>query len=114
MNTKSTTVPADDVEVPILAGNPAIELGKVFATLGALACLGKNGVDPLRLVLSHQRCQWGTLDQDDVAANIRAVKDGGRIFSSYVIDGDKVWVITEAVDDLGSRNSTTLLLPSEY
>jgi hypothetical protein len=49
-----------------------------------------------------------------VAANQSALKDGSRIFSSYIIGDDKVWVITEAVNEDGSRNSTTVLLPSEY
>ena len=114
MDTKSTAAPPEAAEVLILADKPRIELGKIVATHGALALLGKHSVDPLHLVLWHQQGQWGDLDQDVVAANNRALKDGGRIFTSYINGGEKVWVITEAVDEDGSRSSTTILLPSEY
>ena len=41
---------------------------------------------------------------------MRAVAEGGRVFSCFSIGPDtKVWVITEA-----DRSVTTLLLPSEY
>jgi hypothetical protein len=114
MNTKSTAAPPEEAKVRILVGIPKLELGKIVATPGALACLGKHGVDPLHLVLWHQQGQWGALDREDVAANQSALKDGSRIFSSYIIGGEKVWIITEAVDEDGSRNSTAILLPSEY
>lgn len=114
MDTKSTAASPEDAEVLILTGDPRPELGKIVATPSALALLGNHGVDPMHIVRWHQQGQWGALDKEDVAANQSALKDGSRIFSSYIIGGEKVWVITEAVDEDDSRNSTAILLPSEY
>jgi len=56
--------------------------------------------------------------KQDAASNERAVKDGGRILSSYAMDPVKpsegfgentLWIITES-----DRSVTTFLLPSEY
>jgi hypothetical protein len=41
--------------------------------------------------------------------NDQAVKNGGRVLSSYDLRGDKLWIITEA-----DRSVTTLLTPEEY
>ena len=47
--------------------------------------------------------------------NDQALEDGSRLLSSYrTTKGDKIWIITEAVDDDGRRAATTLLLPDEY
>ncbi len=60
------------------------------------------------LVREHVRVR------DDEWAIVRALVDGGRIFSSYLLDnGRKIWVITEAEDE-GKRASTCLLEPDEY
>ena len=114
MNTNSIAPPAQDAAVLVLTGAPSFELGKIVATPGALAFLGRHGVDPKHIARWHEQCQWGSLDKDDVAANHSALKDGSRIFSCYDIGGDKVWVITEAIGEDGSRSCTTLLLASEY
>jgi hypothetical protein len=52
---------------------------------------------------------WGDLDSNDLDANEDALHTEARIFSAYIIQGVKFWVITEA-----DRSSTTILLPSEY
>ena len=52
---------------------------------------------------------WGDLDTDDLDANEDALHTDARIFSVYIIQDTKFWVITEA-----DRSSTTILLPSEY
>jgi hypothetical protein len=42
--------------------------------------------------------------------NLRAVREGRRVFSAYELrDGTRIWIITEA-----DRSVTTLLLPAEY
>jgi len=47
---------------------------------------------------------------EDQEANDKAVLNGTRILSAYVIGTYvKIWVITEA-----DRSATTLLLPDEY
>jgi hypothetical protein len=85
-------------------------LGRLMATPGALAALEASGDNPLAVVTRHVCLEPGALDPEDQAANRRAVARGGRILSAYcLIDGTKVWVITEA-----DRSSTTILLPDEY
>lgn len=84
--------------------------GQVVATPGALALLVNARLSPADLLRRHLCGDWGDLDPEDWAANDRAWKqDDGRILSSYVVPGGKVWVITE-----WDRSVTTLLLPEEY
>lgn len=75
---------------------------------------------PLSLLRRHLVLDPGTLDRHDQKVNRDALKDGSRIFSSYLVGptdpetgdvskGEKVWVITEA-----DRSSTCILLPDEY
>ncbi len=58
----------------------------------------------------HLRADWGDLDNDDKAANDRALTNGLRLLSAYTTkSGIKFWIITEA-----DRASTTVLLPEDY
>ena len=52
---------------------------------------------------------WGNLCSDDKDSNEMALITGGRIFSSYEFETDKIWIITEA-----DRSTTTILLPMDY
>lgn len=85
------------------------KLGQVVATPGALQFCEANKINPLLLLGRHIAGDWGDLNSDDVAANVHALQHDLRILSSYLIDGAKVWVITEA-----DRSSTSILLPREY
>ena len=87
----------------------AFELGALTATAGAAQVAGAAGVRLVELVLRHLGGDWGEIDQQDKTANNFAVGSGGRIVSSYHLDGGDVWVITEA-----DRTATTVLLASEY
>lgn len=60
-------------------------------------------------VSRHRTC--GVVDQHDWRANERALIDGRRLLSAYVLrDGStRIWIITEA-----DRSATTMLLPDEY
>jgi hypothetical protein len=52
----------------------------------------------------------GSLGAEDHLANLRAVRQGTRVFSAYELqDGTRIWIITEA-----GRSVTTILLPEEY
>jgi hypothetical protein len=52
----------------------------------------------------------GVLAAEDQLANLRAVREGTRVFSAYeLLDGTRIWIITEA-----NRSATTILLPEEY
>lgn len=64
-----------------------------------------GGINPALLLDLYRRDDWSDLSASDKAANVAAVKDGTRIFSSYKVGGGKVWVITEA-----DRSSTCVLL----
>ncbi len=92
-------------------GIPFFSLGRIVATLGALALLAATGTDPVELLSRHQRGDWGEVCPEDAHENELSVREGYRILSSYRVGEDdaKVWLITEA-----DRSSTCILLLSEY
>jgi hypothetical protein len=82
----------------------------IVATPGALGALRRSGQSPAEFLRRHVSGDWGDLDGHDQKQNALALREGGRLVSSYQTRlGDPLWVITEA-----DRSSTTLLLPSEY
>jgi hypothetical protein len=85
------------------------DLGQVVSTPGALHVMDEMEVDPVNLLLRHSTGEWGDLDPHDIKVNDQAVKNGGRIMSSYNIGISKIWVITER-----DRSVTTFLLPEDY
>lgn len=94
---------------------PTIALGRIVATPGAIEALQEAGVHPLALLNRHATKDWGDLDEHDKRCNESALKDGSRILSAYTLSPDvKVWIITEAENDDGQRESTCVLLPEEY
>ncbi len=89
---------------------PLFKLGKIVATPGALNALGRSSQCPGEFLAKHVGGDWGELDAFDTEANRTAVRDGGRILSSYTTrQGETVWIITES-----DRSSTCLLLPEDY
>jgi len=76
-----------------------------MATPGVLGL----GLDVLLLISRHARGDWGDLSEKDRVANERALVEGDRILSAYVLPQGRVWIITEA-----DRSVTTALLPEEY
>jgi hypothetical protein len=103
---------------------PKFQLGRAVITRGADDVVRRFHVSPLELLTRHACGDWGSVDEEDVAANERALVEGTRLLSVYVLSGSRVnqsslmsehpgnatvWVITEA-----DRSSTTLLLPEEY
>jgi len=96
---------------------PHFSLGKLVATPAALAAIRDEGKTPFAFVARHARGDWGDdLSEEDRLLNDDAVKDGSRILSSFVLSKsqERLWCITEAQDDYGQREATTLLLNSEY
>lgn len=57
----------------------------------------------------HSTGDWGELGEEDKQANEYALEHEDRIFSSYVKDDWKIYIITE-----WDRSYTTILFPSEY
>lgn len=99
----------------IAVKTPKFQMGKVVATPGALAALEEAGQSPWEFLTLHLAGNWGTVDADDKAANDNALRDGSRLLSAYLLNmAVKIWVITEAEDDHGNRQSSTILLPEEY
>lgn len=84
-------------------------LGQVVSTPNALAFAEKHQTDLLQLLYRHQTGDWGDLEDEDKESNEEALINDTRIFSSYSIAEDKIWIITEA-----DRSFTTLLMPSDY
>ncbi|RYH28382.1 MAG: hypothetical protein EON54_23420, partial [Alcaligenaceae bacterium] len=81
-------------------------LGSLYATPAVVRHLELHGRFPAELLGYHAGGEWGQLPSEDAAANDRAVKDGSRILSAYVVEGRRIWVITDAADDDGVRSST--------
>jgi hypothetical protein len=92
-----------------------LALGRILATPAALEVLDQAGQSPAQFLHRHGSGDWGDVCPDDGRLNDRAVRDGSRVLSAYVTSiGERIWVITEAVDDEGHRAATTILLPDEY
>jgi len=76
--------------------SPDNDGGEVYDQL--LACLRR-----------HVSGDWGDVCPEDQESNRVALINGDRLLSAYTIDGQKIWIITEA-----DRSSTTILFPDEY
>lgn len=98
-----------------MSANVKFRLGQVVATSGALEALQRAGQDPLFFLERHVQGDWGEIDAEDGKLNDESVRDDSRILSAYrTLQGEKLWIITEAEGDDGRRASTCLLLPDEY
>jgi hypothetical protein len=64
---------------------------------------------PFDLLARHAAGDWGELCTFDRHQNEIALREGLRVLSSYPVEREYVWVITEA-----DRSVTTILLPEEY
>ena len=88
---------------------PKFTLGKTYVTASVAAWAERHGIDLTRYLRCHHCGQWGDLEEDDERANEDALTDGTRIFSAYLIEGEKIYIITEA-----DRSHTTILFATEY
>ena len=96
--------------VPDHINLPLFSMGQIVATPGSLEVFEQYEDKSIQQYIhNHQHGDWGELCPEDQQSNDYAVKNGGRILSSYLLGHQKVWVITEA-----DRSVTTVLLPSEY
>ena len=85
------------------------DLGVVVATPAAIDLLKAAGVSPLELIYQHSHGDFGVVCVEDAQSNIDAIRDGARILSAYVIDDERLFIITES-----DRSSTCILLANEY
>jgi hypothetical protein len=80
-----------------------------MATPGALNAFAAAG-NPNNYIVRHMNLDPGLLGAEDQLQNLRAVREGRRVFSAYELrDGTRIWIVTEA-----DRSVTTILLPEEY
>ena len=94
---------------------PLFRPGRILATPGALSALKHAGQNASEFLCRHLAGDWGAVGADDKAANDESLRDGSRLLSAYLLATDvKIWIITEAADDRGDREATTVLLPDEY
>jgi hypothetical protein len=90
-------------------------LGQIVGTPAALEAIAEAGQPPEFFLDKHGHGDWGELCEEDKQLNDQALLDGGRLLSAYkTLKGERIWIITEAIDDDGQRNATTILLPSQY
>jgi hypothetical protein len=90
-------------------------LGRIVATPGALEALHNAGQSADEFLCRHVTGDYGDLCDEDKNLNDAALIDGSRLLSAYkTTKGAKLWVITEATNEVGLRYCTTLLLPSDY
>lgn len=85
------------------------DAGLMLITPAARDYCTRIGAYPFALIARHCGGDFGDLCEHDAAMNRAAIANGDRVLSSYRLDGQDVWVITEA-----DRSSTTVLLPSDY
>jgi len=93
----------------------SFSLGQIVATPGAIEALQRTNANLADFLKRHASGDWGMVCEDDKQANDEALKTGARLMSAYFLpDETKLWIITDAEDDTGRRQATTLLLPEEY
>lgn len=99
-----------DITQPIQYNDgPLFPLGQVVASPGALSLCAGNNVSPALLIARHRHGDWGDTCEADSESNEQALFEGGRIFSVYIIAGEKLYCITEA-----DRSSTALIRAQDY
>lgn len=99
----------------IQIAKPKFNLGQVVATPGAIHALRQSGEMPAKFLNRHVSGDWGDISDNDRELNEEAVEDGSRIMSVYSTSrGTKIWIITDASNEDGRREVTTLLLPEDY
>ena len=129
-HTSKTGASASTSTPTIIYSNAArFSMGQIVATPGALRLLQETGFSAAALLARHLHGDWGDLCKDDAALNAMALTDGSRIMSVYrLVDAEKlkttprskradfptVWTITDATNEDGKREHTTLLLPGDY
>lgn len=89
--------------------SPKFSLGQIVVTRNCLDYAQENNVNLTELVTRHASGDDGDLCKADQKLNDLAIETEGRIFSSYLINGKKFYVITE-----WDRSYTTVMLAEDY
>ena len=83
--------------------------GTIYVTIGVRESINNETHRVIPLIRRHLNQDWGDVCEEDKQSNNQALINGGRLLSSYTLDDETIWIITEA-----DRSATTILLPSEY
>jgi hypothetical protein len=68
-----------------------------MATLGALDAFAATGENPINDIVRHMNLDPSLLGAEDQLQNLRAVREGTRVFSAYEVrDGTRIWIIADA------------------
>jgi len=90
-----------------------VKMGRIVCTRGVAMLMDENlgfAAFVNDCLSRHMAGDWGALNQEDQKANQRALLEGGRLLSNYVLNPHlRVWVITES-----DRSVSTVLFPEEY
>jgi hypothetical protein len=87
---------------------PLFELGQIVTTRTISESVEAAKI--ASVIRNHVTGDFGVLENEDIDANKKAIQNGDdRILSAYVVDGSKVYVITE-----WDRSYTTVLFANEY
>lgn len=98
--------------ISIAFAEAKFERGRLLMTRSIADMLARqpDAAGTITLCLSrHLSGDCGDMCEDDVLANLSALLNGERIFSSYQTPYGKFWIITEA-----DRSATTVLFPGDY
>lgn len=101
--------------------NPAarkFNLGEVFFTQ-CIASLERDEEITMEqiegCITRHANGDWGDVCDEDKQLNDLSTHDGTRILSAYQLTEDiKLWIITDAENEMGMREATTVMTPDEY
>ena len=85
-----------------------ISLGKVLITPQANQALATLNHPFSNLLNRHALCDWSEIDEEDIKANVDALKNGGILFSAYTIQSIRFWIITQE-----DKSTTTIFLAGE-
>lgn len=91
-------------------------LGEIVFTEGGdrILDLEEPDEDLLDLLKRHVSGDWGEVSQEEKDLNDKAVQDGSRILSAYILStGKKILILTEAANESGHREVTKVLTPEE-
>ena len=111
------------------ANGKRFELGQIVATPPALARLAKHGFNADDLIARHHSGDWGDVSEPDARRNERALSSGARLLSAYRLVEKMwlqsvprtersrlptIWIQTNAANESGLRDATTILCPEDW
>lgn len=105
------------------------DLGQIVATPAAVARLAKYGFNATDLIARHHTGNWGDVSEPDARRNEQALTSGSRLLSVYQLVEEKwlqsvprnersrlptIWIQTNAANEEGVRDATTILCPEDW